>query len=71
MISEAQHLPRPPRSVYADGLVYANLALSGQHQFTDQTYRYLERTSQLNRTSIMPDVALVIFSSKIGNAINP
>ncbi len=71
MIAEAHYHPRSPETVYAAGSVYANLALAGaRHQFAGLAYRYLERAARLTRTGIMPDAALVIFASKLGEPLN-
>ena len=70
-VTEAQFHPDSAQSQYDAGRAYANLALSGQKQYTKLAYRHLERAARLDHSGIMADAGLVIFASKNGDRIDP
>ncbi len=70
-VYEAIHHPDSVRANYSAGRVYANLALSGHPQFTQQADVYLEKSRKLDKFGIMSDVGLIFFASKLGTPLDP
>lgn len=70
-ITEAQHHPNSPRAAYSAGRIYVNLVLAHQLSDSQPAFLYLEKARTLDREGIAPEVGLIIFSAKIGHAIDP
>jgi len=70
-IYDAAHHPRSARATYSAGRIYANLVLTGQRQYLSNAYDYLQRSRKLDKYGIMTDVALILFSTKLGAPIDP
>jgi len=67
---EAQHHPDSPRAVYSLGQMYAMLALSGDAGVTDKALHTLTKAAAISK-NIMPDVAMMMMSTKLKLAIDP
>ena len=68
---EALHHPDSARASYSAGRTYANLALAGQPTVKSKAFHLLERAAHLDRLSVLPDIALVMFSYKAGGIPDP
>lgn len=68
---EALHHPNSPRAVYALGRTYANLTIAGEKRFKNEAYQYLENASDLDKTGIIPESALLIFANRMDEPANP
>lgn len=67
---EAQHHPDSPRAVYSLGQMYAMLALAGDTSVTDKALDTLTKAAAISK-NIMPDMAMMMMSTKLKLAINP
>ncbi|MGA9852141.1 MAG: hypothetical protein WBR15_04355 [Gammaproteobacteria bacterium] len=67
---EAQHHPQSPRAVYSLGQMYAMLALGGDSGAADKAMHTLTQATSLTK-NIMPDVAMMMMSTKLKLPINP
>ncbi len=70
-IYEATHHPRSPRAVFSAGRIYARLTLNGMADSEAEAFSYLEQARQLDTSSIMPDVTLVMLSYYLGRPVDP
>lgn len=68
---EAVHHPDSPRAVYSLGRIYANLVLTGFAKSPRKAYTTLERAQKLDKDGIMPDVSLIIFSTRLKRPLDP
>jgi len=67
---EVQHHPKSERALYVLGQAYSNLALSGAMKDPVIAFNTLEKAAAIS-TNIMPEVAMMIVSSKLKLPVNP
>ena len=68
---EALHHPTSPRSQYALGRLYANIALINDRKFDIKAIEHLERAAHLDKSVILPETSLLILTSKLNIPANP
>jgi len=64
-VYEAKHHPDSARAIYSKGRIYANLAVAGNTDKTEDAFKILERSSTLYSRNILPDTAMILLSSKL------
>jgi hypothetical protein len=69
-VYEARHHPNSARAVYSEGRIYANLTIAGDLDKKADAYTKLEHSSTLYRHNILPDIALILLSTKLGEPVN-
>jgi hypothetical protein len=66
---EAYHNPDSPRVAYDLGKLYGNLVKDSQSEYVPLAYTALNHASTLEKSSILPDIALIVLSYKINRPI--
>lgn len=65
-VYEALHHPGSPRALYSAGRIHARLAMKGHAESTEKAFRYLQQSSELDTSGIMPDVVMIKLASFLG-----
>lgn len=68
-VYEARHHPESAHAVFAAARIFARLSLKGTPNATDKAFSYLDRTAELNKTDIMPDVVRIKLSSLLDKPV--
>ena len=76
-VLELQNHPNSPRAQLCVARIYGNLVLSGKldhttaKRITAKAIELFERAAKEDKSNILPDVSLILFSYKMGGATNP